>query len=83
MTNQPPIMTAQQLADFGAWLVEIGRGHLPILLDRRGVQYLQPVFGIGASAFLFGDKLGLVFAAGVGLVLAGLGLAAAGKRRGS
>lgn len=47
------------------------------------VQYLQPVFGISASAFLFGDKLGLMFAAGVGLVLAGLGLAAAGKRTGS
>ncbi|WP_018236740.1 DMT family transporter [Ensifer sp. BR816] len=44
------------------------------------VQYLQPVFGISASAFLFGDKLGLMFAAGVGLVLAGLGLAASGKR---
>ncbi len=47
------------------------------------VQYLQPVFGISASAFLFGDKLGLMFAAGVGLVLAGLGLAAAGKRTSS
>ncbi|QLL66205.1 DMT family transporter [Sinorhizobium mexicanum] len=44
------------------------------------VQYLQPVFGITASAFLFGDKLGLMFAAGVALVLAGLGLAASGKR---
>lgn len=44
------------------------------------VQYLQPVFGISASAFLFGDKLGLLFAAGVALVLAGLGLAASGKR---
>jgi len=47
------------------------------------VQYLQPVFGISASAFLFGDKLGLIFAAGVGLVLAGLGLAATGKRTSS
>ena len=42
MTQAPPIMTGQQLADFGQWLVEIGRGHLPILLDRRGIQYLQP-----------------------------------------
>lgn len=42
MTHPPPIMTAQQLADFGAWLVEIGRGHLPIHLDRRGIQYLEP-----------------------------------------
>ncbi|WP_345772731.1 DMT family transporter [Brucella pituitosa] len=38
------------------------------------VQYLQPVFGISASAFLFGDKLGLLFAVGVALVLAGLGV---------
>lgn len=45
------------------------------------VQYLQPVFGISASAFLFGDKLGLMFAAGVGLVLAGLALAASSKRK--
>jgi O-acetylserine/cysteine efflux transporter len=43
------------------------------------VQYLQPVVGISASAFLFGDRLGLLFAAGVGLVLVGLGLAAAGR----
>ncbi|OCP17835.1 MULTISPECIES: EamA family transporter [unclassified Ensifer] len=47
------------------------------------VQYLQPVFGISASAFLFGDRLGLMFAAGVGLVLAGLALAASGKRASS
>ncbi|OCP39183.1 DMT family transporter [Ensifer sp. LC163] len=47
------------------------------------VQYLQPVSGISASAFLFGDRLGLMFAAGVGLVLAGLALAASGKRASS
>ncbi len=46
------------------------------------VQYLQPVFGISASALLFGDTLGLMFAGGVGLVLVGLGLAATGKRTG-
>lgn len=45
------------------------------------VQYLQPIIGISVSALLFGDRLGLMFAAGVGLVLAGLGLAASGKRR--
>jgi drug/metabolite transporter (DMT)-like permease len=44
------------------------------------VQYLQPVFGISASAFLFGDPLGVMFAAGVALVLVGLALAASGKR---
>jgi O-acetylserine/cysteine efflux transporter len=45
------------------------------------VQYLQPVFGIAASAWLFGDPLGLMFAGGVVFVLAGLGLAASSKRR--
>lgn len=45
------------------------------------VQYLQPVFGIAASAALFGDRLGLPFALGVVLILAGLALAAADKRR--
>lgn len=45
------------------------------------VQYLQPIFGIGAAALLFGDTLGLSFAAGVALVLAGLALAAAPKRK--
>lgn len=44
------------------------------------VQYLQPVIGISVSALLFGDTLGLMFAAGVSLVLAGLGLAASGRR---
>lgn len=44
------------------------------------VQYLQPAFGISASALLFGDTLGILFAVGVALVLLGLGLAASGKR---
>lgn len=44
------------------------------------VQYLQPVFGIVASAFLFGDRLGLMFVAGVVLILGGLALAVAGNR---
>lgn len=44
------------------------------------VQYLQPVIGISVSALLFGDTLGLMFIAGVALVLAGLGLAATGER---
>lgn len=38
------------------------------------VQYLQPLVGIAAAAVLFGDRLGLAFAAGVLLVLAGLAL---------
>jgi drug/metabolite transporter (DMT)-like permease len=44
------------------------------------VQYLQPVFGIAAAAFLFGDPLGLLFGAGVVLILGGLALAVANKR---
>ena len=38
------------------------------------VQYLQPIIGIGASALIFGDRLGLLFLVGVILVLAGLAL---------
>ncbi|WP_415183177.1 DMT family transporter [Phaeovulum sp.] len=38
------------------------------------VQFLQPLFGIAASAALFGDKMGLYFALGVVLVLLGVGL---------
>jgi drug/metabolite transporter (DMT)-like permease len=44
------------------------------------VQYLQPVFGIAAASLLFGDRLGLMFAAGVVLILGGLALAVANKR---
>ncbi|MFT3673512.1 DMT family transporter [Aestuariivirga sp.] len=44
------------------------------------VQYLQPIIGISVSAMLFGDRLGLMFGAGVGLVLIGLGFAATGRR---
>lgn len=39
-----------------------------------GVQYLQPVIGVMASAMIFGDRLGLLFAGGVVLVLCGLSL---------
>jgi drug/metabolite transporter (DMT)-like permease len=44
------------------------------------VQYLQPVFGIGAASILFGDPLGLMFVLGVVLILGGLALAVANKR---
>lgn len=44
------------------------------------VQYLQPVFGIAAASALFGDRLGLMFAAGVVLILGGLVLAVANRR---
>lgn len=39
------------------------------------VQFLQPVFGIGASALIFGDKIGPQFIVGVALILAGLAMA--------
>jgi drug/metabolite transporter (DMT)-like permease len=45
------------------------------------VQYLQPVFGISVASVMFGDTLGLRFAAGVVLILCGLGLAVAGRRK--
>ncbi|KUM27834.1 hypothetical protein AU467_15445 [Mesorhizobium loti] len=44
------------------------------------VQYIQPVFGIAAASVLFGDQVGLMFAAGVVLILGGLALAVANKR---
>ncbi|MBV2183352.1 MAG: DMT family transporter [Rhizobium sp.] len=44
------------------------------------VQYLQPVFGIAAAAFLFGDPLGPVFIVGVAVILVGLALAVSNKR---
>jgi drug/metabolite transporter (DMT)-like permease len=39
------------------------------------VQYLQPVVGIAAATLMFNDRLGLAFALGAALILAGLGLA--------
>jgi drug/metabolite transporter (DMT)-like permease len=44
------------------------------------VQYLQPVVGMGAAAMMFGDRLGLLFAAGVVLILAGLALAVVSRQ---
>jgi len=44
------------------------------------VQYLQPVFGIGAASVLFDDRLGPLFGAGVVLILLGLALAVANRR---
>ena len=92
MSRQPVDVTAQALAAviyLGVVVTVIGLILWLYLLKvvpariAASVQYLQPVFGIGASAFLFGDELGLLFAAGVILVLAGLALAASGKRSSS
>lgn len=44
------------------------------------VQYLQPVFGIAAAALIFGDRLGMLFGAGVILILGGLALVATNRR---
>lgn len=44
------------------------------------VQFLQPVFGIGASAVMFGDRMGPFFMAGVVLVLTGIALSIARRR---
>lgn len=46
-----------------------------------GVQYLQPVFGIVAASLMFGDKLGMAFATGAGLILIGLALAVVEQRK--
>jgi O-acetylserine/cysteine efflux transporter len=45
-----------------------------------GVQYLQPVIGVGAASAMFGDKLGPSFLAGVFLVLIGLAIAVSSRR---
>lgn len=44
------------------------------------VQYLQPVFGITAASFMFGDQLSPLFVAGVAVILVGLALAVSNKR---
>lgn len=44
------------------------------------VQFLQPVFGIAASAAMFGDRMGPLFVAGVVLILVGVGLAISRQR---
>ncbi|MEZ5926254.1 MAG: DMT family transporter [Hyphomicrobiaceae bacterium] len=38
------------------------------------VQFLQPIFGIAASAAMFGDRMGVLFGAGAALVFIGIGL---------
>ncbi|MBZ6077032.1 DMT family transporter [Microvirga puerhi] len=45
------------------------------------VQYLQPVVGVAASAAIFGDRMGTLFAVGVILVLGGLALTMTNRRK--
>lgn len=44
------------------------------------VQFLQPIFGIAASAVLFGDRMGPLFLTGSVLVLIGVGLSIVTRR---
>lgn len=46
------------------------------------VQYLHPIIGILVAALMFGDQLGVRFALGVALILAGLALVLAPSRKG-
>lgn len=45
------------------------------------IQYLQPLIGVAAAATMFGDSLGLLFVAGVILVLVGLTLTVTNRRK--
>lgn len=45
------------------------------------IQYLQPIIGVGAAAFMFGDDLGPLFIAGVACVLAGLALTVTNSKK--
>jgi drug/metabolite transporter (DMT)-like permease len=45
------------------------------------LQYLQPIVGVALSAGLFGDPLGVEFAAGAALVLLGIALGTTGWKR--
>lgn len=42
MSHPPPTATVQQVHDATAWAIEKGHATLPVRLDRRGIQYLQP-----------------------------------------
>lgn len=45
------------------------------------IQYLQPIVGVAAAAVMFGDALGPLFVIGVALVLIGLTLTVATRRK--
>jgi O-acetylserine/cysteine efflux transporter len=63
----------------GLWIWFGALSRLPVRVA-AGLQYLQPLVGVGASAALFGDALGVWFWIGTGLVLAGIAATAAGWR---
>ncbi|WP_283806216.1 DMT family transporter [Bradyrhizobium sp. DOA1] len=69
---------AVSVAGLFLWLYILKTVSAPLAAS---VQYLQPVFGIAAAAVMFGDALGLLFGAGVVLILVGLALAVATRRK--
>ncbi|WP_319799141.1 DMT family transporter [Nitrobacter sp.] len=89
LAHEPVLITMQgiwTIAYLGIMVTVAGLLFWLYLLRRvparvaASVQYLQPVFGIAAASAIFGDRLGLTFAAGVILILGGLALAVANKR---
>ncbi|HTU55426.1 MAG TPA: DMT family transporter [Acetobacteraceae bacterium] len=66
----------------GMWLWLTGMRRLPARIA-ASTQYLQPLVGVAASAVLFGDRIGLVFACGTALVLGGIALASLPAPRGT
>jgi O-acetylserine/cysteine efflux transporter len=64
----------------GMWLWLTGMRRLPARIA-ASTQYLQPLIGVAASALLFGDRIGPIFALGTALVLAGIALASLPTRR--
>jgi drug/metabolite transporter (DMT)-like permease len=65
---------------FGLWVWFAALHRLPARVA-AALQYLQPLVGVAASAALFGDRLGVWFWTGTGLVLAGIAGSTAGAAR--
>ncbi|MBV9633657.1 MAG: DMT family transporter, partial [Methylobacteriaceae bacterium] len=63
----------------GTWIWLNALRALPVRIA-AGTQYLQPLVGVAASAAIFGDRIGLPFAIGTALVLAGIALSASPGR---